>query len=79
MNARTAAVLGFFLVVAAVVHGGIYTAGHDFVVNRFTGAFEFVPAGEGEDEDVRTPLRTGKLCLKHSRAAATTVALQSRR
>ena len=33
MSARAALILGFFLVVAALAHGGIYSAGHDFVVN----------------------------------------------
>lgn len=51
MSAPAAFVLGFFLLIAAIVHGGFYTAGHDFVVNRFTGAYEFVPAeDEGADE-----------------------------
>jgi len=62
MSARAAFVFGLFLVVAAVVHGGVYSAGHDFVVNRFTGAWEFVPADDYEDGDdarhVRTRLRT---------------------
>ena len=62
MSARAAFVLGFFLVVAALVHGGLYSAGHDFVVNRFTGTYEFVPADdydEGEDtHHVHTRLRT---------------------
>jgi predicted NUDIX family NTP pyrophosphohydrolase len=52
MSARAAFVLGLFLVLAAAVHGGLYSAGHDFVMNRFTGAWEFVPADdydEGED------------------------------
>ncbi len=48
MTARAAFVLGVFLVLAALVHGGIYTAGHDFVMNRFTGWYEFVP-GSGDD------------------------------
>jgi hypothetical protein len=49
MSARAALVLGFFLVVAALAHGGIYTAGHDFVVNRFTGYHQFVPSEETEE------------------------------
>jgi hypothetical protein len=49
MSARAALILGFFLVVAALAHGGIYSAGHDFVVNRFTGYYEFVPSHEAED------------------------------
>jgi hypothetical protein len=55
MSTRATVLLGLFLVVAALVHGGIYSAGHDFVVNRFTGAFEFVPA-EDEEEDTGMPV-----------------------
>ena len=51
MNVRAVLLLGLFLVAAALVHGGIYSAGQDFVVNRFTGRFQFVPA---EDEDEET-------------------------
>jgi len=51
MSARAAFVLGLFLVIAAIVHGGLYSAGHDFVVNRFTGAYEFVPSDEYEEGD----------------------------
>jgi len=62
MSARAAFVLGLFLVVAAVVQGGVYSAGHDFVMNRFTGNWEFVPADdydEGEDaRHVQLRLRT---------------------
>ena len=62
MSARAAFVLGLFLVLAAVVHGGVYSAGHDFVMNRFTGNWEFVPADdydEGEDaRHVQTRFRT---------------------
>lgn len=47
MSVRAALVLGIFLVLAALVHGGVYAPGHDFVLNRFTGWFAFVP---GEDE-----------------------------
>jgi hypothetical protein len=49
MSARAALILGFFLVLAALVHGGIYSAGHDFVVNRFTGYYEFVPSDDAEE------------------------------
>jgi len=49
MSARAVLLLGFFLVAAAFAHGGLYSAGQDFVVNRFTGQFQFVPAEE-EDE-----------------------------
>jgi hypothetical protein len=48
MSARAALVLGISLILAALVHGGLYAPGHDFVVNRFTGRFQFVPS---EDED----------------------------
>jgi hypothetical protein len=50
MSARACFVLGLFLVLAALVHGGFYAAGHDFVVNRFTGQFQFVPAEDGEED-----------------------------
>ena len=54
MSARAAFVLGLFLVLAAAVHGGVYSAGHDFVMNRFTGNWEFVPADDyDEGEDAR--------------------------
>ena len=39
MSARAAFVLGFFIVLAALVHAGLYVPGHDFVMNRFTGWF----------------------------------------
>jgi hypothetical protein len=55
MSVRGIVLLGLFLVVASLVHGGIYSAGHDFVVNRFTGWYEFVPA-EGEEEETGTPI-----------------------
>jgi hypothetical protein len=59
MSARAAFVLGLFFLLAALAHGGIYSAGRDFVVNRFTGQFEFVPAeDEGEDQ---TPIGTRAL------------------
>jgi hypothetical protein len=57
MSARAALILGFFLVLAALAHGGIYSAGHDFVVNRFTGSHEFVPSDEAEEE-ASDPIRT---------------------
>lgn len=56
MTARAAFLLGFFLVLAALAHGGLYTAGHDFVVNRFTGRFQFVPAEDEDEPD--TPVRS---------------------
>ena len=79
MTARAAFVLGLFLIVAALLHGGIYVAGRDFVVNRFTGQYEFVPADdydEGEDVGrVRGRLHT----LTSSGAAARVDGLQCRR
>jgi hypothetical protein len=54
MSVRTALVLGVFLVLAALAHGGVYSAGHDFVVNRFTGWYQFVPA-EDEGEEMSPP------------------------
>ena len=51
MSPRSAFVLGLCLVAAALVHGGIYQAGHDFVLNRFTGTYEFVPADDYEDSE----------------------------
>jgi hypothetical protein len=57
MSARAAFVLGIFLVVAALLHGGVYDAGHDFVVNRFTGYYEFVPSDEREYDEA-TPARS---------------------
>ncbi len=54
MSVRGAFVLGIFILLAALVRGGIFAAGHDFVVNRFTGQFQFVPA-EDESED-QTPI-----------------------
>jgi hypothetical protein len=56
MTARAALVLGICLILAALVHGGLYAPGHDFVVNRFTGHFQFVPSEDDawgdEDEGV---------------------------
>ena len=55
MSVRAVLLLGLFLVAAALLHGGIYSAGQDFVLNRFTGQFQFVPTEE-EDEGT-TPTR----------------------
>ena len=63
MTARAAFVLGLFVVLAALVHGGIYSAGHDFVVNRFTGEFRFVPADEESDEE--TPIDASRALTAH--------------
>ena len=69
MTMRAAFMLGIFLVLAALVHGGIYNAGHDFVVNRFTGYYEFVPSDEREyDEATPTRRRTrDAVCLDVAR------------
>jgi hypothetical protein len=56
MTARAAFLLGLCLVLAALAHGGFYVAGHDFVVNRFTGRFQFVPAED--EEESSTPVRS---------------------
>jgi hypothetical protein len=48
MSVRAAVILGIFILLAALVHGGLYAPGRDFVMNRFTGWFAFVP---GEDEE----------------------------
>ena len=58
MSARAAFVLGLFALLAALAHGGVYSAGRDFVVNRFTGHFEFVPADEDNDEQTPIASRT---------------------
>jgi len=60
MSVRAAFVLGVFLVAAALAHGGIWAAGHDFVVNRFTGVYEFVPAEDlGEDTETHDVATSG--------------------
>lgn len=54
MSVRAALVLGICLILAALLHGGLYAPGHDFVVNRFTGRFQFVPSEDeawGEEEE----------------------------
>ncbi len=63
MSVRAALVLGFLLVAAAFVRGGMYAAGHDFVVNRFTGHYEFVPADDYEDEASPAHRRVRRLDL----------------
>ena len=55
MSVRATLLLGLFLVLASFVHGGLYSAGHDFVMNRFTGWYEFVPS-EGDEEDAGLPV-----------------------
>jgi hypothetical protein len=51
VSARAALILGLALIAAALVHGGIWSAGNDFVMNRFTGEYEFVPADDEGDWD----------------------------
>jgi hypothetical protein len=79
MSARAAIILGMFLVIAALVHGGVYTSGHDFVLNRFTGVYTFVPAEDYEDSDDMRRVR-GRFHTLTSRGAAARVdPLQCRR
>jgi len=54
MGVRAALLLGVLLLLAAFVRGGLYAPGHDFVVNRFTGDFQFVPADEDESSTLPT-------------------------
>ena len=51
MSARAAFVLGVCLMIAALLHGGVWAPGHDFIVNRFTGRFVFVPSNDPPEED----------------------------
>src|SRR4030095_6901600 len=51
MSVRAALVLGLFLLLAALVHGGLYAPGHDFVMNSFTGWFQFVSTEDEEYDD----------------------------
>src|SRR5215470_7683119 len=69
MSARAAFVLGCLLALAALLHGGIYSAGRDFVVNRFTGAFQFVPADDDREDEDTQPARghAGRVCLDAAR------------
>jgi hypothetical protein len=62
MSVRAAVVLGFFLVVAALVHGGVWSAGNDFVVNRFTGTYEFVPGDDEEDWEGTVAMSRADAC-----------------
>lgn len=75
MSARAAFVLGVFLVLAALAHGGFYAAGHDFVVNRFTGQYEFVP---GDDEGGDDAMATRTCRSLTSRRAVARVGLPRR-
>ena len=75
MSARAAFVLGVFLLLAALLHGGVYTAGQDFVMNRFTGTYEFVPADDYDDSGGTHDVRA----LTSRRPAARFDFLQCRR
>ena len=79
MSVRAALVLGFLLVLAALVHGGIWSPGNDFVVNRFTGAYEFVPGEEEEDWDGTVAFSRADGCTLTSRRVAGGVASLRRR
>ncbi len=79
MTAPTAFVLGLFLLLAALVHGGIYQAGNDFVVNRFTGTYEFVPADDYDDEENAHHVHARLHALTSGGAAARVEGLQCRR
>jgi hypothetical protein len=57
MTVRAALVLGLLLIAAAFVRGGLWAPGHDFIVNRFTGEYQFVPADDYEDEASPAPAR----------------------
>ncbi len=79
MTARAALILGVSLMLAALVHGGIYGAGHDFVVNRFTGHFEFVPSDEVDEGSLPTHHVARFVALTSHGTGARVVALQRRR
>jgi hypothetical protein len=69
MSVRAALVLGICLILAALVHGGLYAPGHDFVVNRFTGRFQFVPSEDedwGDEDEGVNDARCRALTLKNS-------------
>lgn len=79
MSVKAALVLGIFLLLAALVHGGIYTTGHDFVANRFTGRYEFVPADDVDESSMPTRAHMHGAALTSSRPGARFVCLQRRR
>jgi hypothetical protein len=67
VSARAALVLGICLILAALLHGGLYAPGHDFVVNRFTGHFQFVPSEDdawGEEDEGVNDARCRALTAK---------------
>ena len=67
MSVKAAALLGFFLVIASLLHGGVYAPGHDFVLNRFTGWYEFVPADDVDDDATEAVGSVGAACALTSR------------
>ena len=67
MGTRAALVIGLFVALASLLHGGIYAPGQDFIVNRFTGAVRFVPAEDAEDAS--TEIRVAR-ALTPRRSAA---------
>ena len=75
MTIRARFVLGLFLLLAALAHCGFYAAGHDFVVNRFTGEYQFVPAEDvEEDTTLPTRARVDRHCTLTSRRVGVRVA-----
>jgi hypothetical protein len=79
MSARAAFILGLLVAMAALLHGGVYTAGQDFVLNRFTGSYEFVPALEYEESDGARRAHARFRTLTSHRAAGRVDPLQCRR
>jgi hypothetical protein len=79
MSARAAFVLGLFLAIAAFVHGGLYSPGRDFVVNRFTGHWEFVPADDYDEDDDAHHVHARLHTLTSKGVAARVESLQCRR
>jgi hypothetical protein len=79
MTPKAAFVLGLFLLAAALAHGGIYAAGHDFVLNRFTGWYEFVPGDDDGWEDEAGSRRAGLCTLTSTTPAARFAGLHRRR
>ena len=67
MSVRAVLLLGLCLVAAALVQGGIYSAGQDFVLNRFTGRFQFVPAEDEEEDTTPTRRASAARCLDAGR------------
>ena len=75
MSVKAAALLGFFLVIASILHGGVYAPGHDFILNRFTGWYEFVPADDvGDDDATEAVGSVGAACALTSRRPGVRVA-----